>query len=82
MLSTISFRRDRENPSVAGNRAQRNKLLQAAPGFINPQGGEAGGQREEVGAYEPISTIKELCRNVDAFIFVVDASLELETSKK
>ncbi|XP_033637096.1 F-box only protein 4-like isoform X3 [Asterias rubens] len=67
-------RQDRENTSAAGNRAQRNRLLQSVPsGSVSPSGEEGCSDSID---YEPKSTIKELCRNVDAFIFVVDASLQ------
>ncbi|XP_038049591.1 F-box only protein 4-like [Patiria miniata] len=73
-------KRDRENPELGATRAQRNKLLQQASPGGSPQGGEAGGRGDDDdAAYEPTSTIKELCRNVDAFIFVVDAMVGSET---
>ena len=73
------FRQDRENTSAAGNRAQRNRLLQSVPsGSVSPSGEKGCSDSID---YEPKSTIKELCRNVDAFIFVVDASLQQQISK-
>ncbi|XP_022087183.1 F-box only protein 4-like isoform X2 [Acanthaster planci] len=70
---------DRENPTAGETRAQRNRLLQAAPGSSPQGGGEEAGRGDDCVTYEPTSTIKELCRNVDAFIFVVDAMVGLES---
>ncbi len=69
-------RQDREKTPAAGNRAQRNRLLQSSPTRSASPSGEEGFL--DGTAYEPTSTIKELCRNVEAFIFVVDASLQLQ----
>ena len=80
ILLLIYSRRDREDPSCGGTRAERNRLLQTTP-KPDSLGEDAGGRGDVDVVYEPTSTIKELCQNVDAFIFVVDATVGKETSK-